>query len=107
MAPSRHSLNYLLRHDDKEVQNPLNMSDQEILEKVDATHLPNDAKFDADSLFTIVDIILRGSTHIVDNVLDGSLETVKCVDRGSTQSLFLVHSHPYRFDFFFPVQFRV
>ncbi|KAI9117010.1 hypothetical protein K1719_012009 [Acacia pycnantha] len=59
MAPSRHLLNYLLRHEDEEVQNPLTMSNQEILEKVYATHFHNDKKFDANSLFTIVDIILR------------------------------------------------
>ncbi|KAI9123060.1 hypothetical protein K1719_005949 [Acacia pycnantha] len=88
MAPSRHSLMYLLRHEDEEVQNPLTLSDQEILEKVYATHLPSDTKFDADSLFSIVDIILRGSTHIVDNVLDGSPETVKCSDEKLPQASF-------------------
>ncbi|KAK4255184.1 hypothetical protein QN277_008212 [Acacia crassicarpa] len=88
MAPSRHSLNYLLRRDDEEVQNPLTMSDEEILEKIYATHLPSDTKFDADSLFTIVDIILRGSTHLVDDVLDGSPETVKCADEKLPQASF-------------------
>ncbi|KAI9081235.1 hypothetical protein K1719_036807 [Acacia pycnantha] len=62
MAPSRHLLNYLLRHEDEEVQNPLTMSNQEILEKVYATHFHSDSKFNANSLFTIVDIILRKGT---------------------------------------------
>lgn len=64
------------------------MSDQEILEKVYATHLPSDTKLDADSLFTIVDIILRGSTCIVDNVLEGNHETPKCVDEKLPQATF-------------------
>ncbi|XP_028804343.1 protein SIEVE ELEMENT OCCLUSION B [Neltuma alba] len=88
MAPLRRSLRSLLQSEDEEVQNPLTMSDQEILEKVYATHVPSDTKFDADSLFTIVNIILRGSTHIVDNVLEGNDVTLKFVDDKLPQATF-------------------
>ena len=86
------------------------MSDQQILEKVYATHLHTDTKFDADSLFTLVDIILQGSTHIVDNVLQGTHETQKPIDEKVLQATFTSPlcilkeissevGHPLNFDF--------
>lgn len=49
--------------------NPLTMSDEHILEQIYSTHVHSDTKFDVDSLFTLVENILKRSTHIVDNVV--------------------------------------
>ncbi|KAF7837532.1 protein SIEVE ELEMENT OCCLUSION B-like [Senna tora] len=74
MATLRRSIRSLLRREDEDEQNPLAISDQDLLHKVFATHLHSDTKFDAHSLFIIVQVILQGSTHIVDNVLQGTHE---------------------------------
>ncbi|XP_061371224.1 protein SIEVE ELEMENT OCCLUSION B-like [Gastrolobium bilobum] len=52
--------------------NPLNMSDEHILEEIYSTHVHSDTKFDVDSLFKLVENILKRSTHIVDNVVQGN-----------------------------------
>lgn len=51
--------------------NLLSMSDEQILKEIYSTHVHNhsDTKFDADSLFTLVDNILGRSTHVVDNII--------------------------------------
>lgn len=51
--------------------NLLSMSDEQILKEIYSTHVHNhsDTKFDADSLFTLVDNILERSTHVVDNII--------------------------------------
>ncbi|KAK7285232.1 hypothetical protein RJT34_19996 [Clitoria ternatea] len=67
--------------------NPLTMSDEQILELIYSTHVHSDIKFDVDSLFSLVHIILKHSTCIVDNVvqhqtndpLAKSLATIKRV----------------------------
>ncbi|KAK7268778.1 hypothetical protein RIF29_21486 [Crotalaria pallida] len=58
------------------------MSDEQILEQINSsiTHVHTDTKFDANSLFTLVQNTLRRSTHIVDNVVQGSPASVEHVD---------------------------
>ncbi|KAI4345744.1 hypothetical protein L6164_012843 [Bauhinia variegata] len=54
--------------------NPITLSDEQILEQIYTTHVHEHAetKFDVDSLFTLVENILKRSTHIVDSVVQGS-----------------------------------
>lgn len=44
-------------------------TDQEILSQIYATHVHDDEKFDVESLFIIVENILKRATQIVDNVV--------------------------------------
>jgi hypothetical protein len=46
----------------------LTMSDHDIMNQIYATHVHGDEKFDVDSLFILVENILKRSTLIVDNV---------------------------------------
>ncbi|KAK7268775.1 hypothetical protein RIF29_21483 [Crotalaria pallida] len=73
------SLQTLLKADESE-NNPLLMSDEQILEQIYSTHVHSDTKFDVNSLFTLVQNTLRRSTHIVDNVVQGSSASVEHVD---------------------------
>ncbi|KAK7344016.1 hypothetical protein VNO77_13214 [Canavalia gladiata] len=61
-------------------QNPLTMSDEQILDQIYSTHIHTDTKFDVDSLFTLVENTLRRSTHIVDNVVQGSQPSLEHMD---------------------------
>lgn len=45
------------------------LSDHDILNQIYATHVHDDEKFDVESLFVIVENILKRSTQIVDNVV--------------------------------------
>lgn len=56
-----------LLQDAENEQNPLTMTDDQILEEIYSNHVGSDTKFDVDSLFTLVENTLRRSTHIVDN----------------------------------------
>ncbi|XP_027936338.1 protein SIEVE ELEMENT OCCLUSION B-like [Vigna unguiculata] len=60
--------------------NPLTMSDEQILEQIYSTHVHSDTKFDVDSLLTLVENILRRSTNIVDNVVQGSHASLETID---------------------------
>ncbi|XP_045808113.1 protein SIEVE ELEMENT OCCLUSION B-like [Trifolium pratense] len=51
--------------------NPLTMSDELILEEIYSTHVHSHTKFDAESLFNIAADILKRSTHVVENVVQG------------------------------------
>ncbi|KAG6732706.1 hypothetical protein I3843_01G183600 [Carya illinoinensis] len=56
-------------------------TDHEILNQIYATHVHDDEKFDVESLFIIVENILKRATQIVDNVvLQGSQATVEHLD---------------------------
>jgi hypothetical protein len=44
-------------------------SDLEIMNQIYATHVHNDEKFDVESLFIVVENILKRATQIVDNVV--------------------------------------
>jgi hypothetical protein len=46
----------------------LTMSDHDIMNQIYATHVHGDEKFDVDSLYILVENILKRSTLIVDNV---------------------------------------
>ncbi|XP_014511867.1 protein SIEVE ELEMENT OCCLUSION B [Vigna radiata var. radiata] len=61
-------------------RNPLTMSDEQILEEIYSTHVHSDTKFDVDSLLTLVENTLRRSTHIVDNVVQGSHASLETID---------------------------
>ncbi|BAT94736.1 hypothetical protein VIGAN_08136400 [Vigna angularis var. angularis] len=61
-------------------RNPLIMSDEQILEQIYSTHVHSDTKFDVDSLLTLVENTLRRSTHIVDNVVQGSHASLETID---------------------------
>ncbi|KAJ1409429.1 Sieve element occlusion, N-terminal [Sesbania bispinosa] len=68
--------------------NPLTMSDEQILDQIYSTHVHSDTKFDVDSLFTLVDNTLRRSTHIVDNVVQGSQVSSEHIDDKIPQANF-------------------
>lgn len=53
----------------KAAHNPLTLSDDQILEEIYSTHVHSDAKFDVNSLFSVVDNIVERSTRIADNVV--------------------------------------
>ncbi|TKY63469.1 sieve element occlusion s [Spatholobus suberectus] len=59
---------------------PLTTSDEQILEQIYSTHVHRDTKFDVDSLFTLVENTIRRSTHIVDNVAQGSHASLEQID---------------------------
>ncbi|KAI4317948.1 hypothetical protein L6164_025769 [Bauhinia variegata] len=68
-------INALLHHSDHDHdkdRNPLTLSDEQILEEIYETHVHSDTKFDIESLFILVDNILKRSTHVVDGVLQGT-----------------------------------
>ena len=54
------------------------MSDAQILEQIYATHVHNhnDLKFDVNSLFSLVENILKRSTHIVDNAVQVIISSI-------------------------------
>ncbi|KAI4317947.1 hypothetical protein L6164_025768 [Bauhinia variegata] len=66
------SLKSLLHFGESE-HNPLTLSDEQILDQIYSTHVHDhtDTKLDVNSLFTLVENILKRSTHIVDNVVQG------------------------------------
>nr|KYP60820.1 hypothetical protein KK1_023234 [Cajanus cajan] len=76
---TKSSLKSLL-HSAENEHNPLTMSDEQILEQIYSTHVHSDTKFDVDSLFTLVENTLRRSTHIVDNVVQGSHASLEHID---------------------------
>ena len=47
----------------------LTMPDDQIMNHIYATHVHNDEKFDVDSLFVVVENILKRATAVVDNVV--------------------------------------
>ncbi|OIV90685.1 hypothetical protein TanjilG_23798 [Lupinus angustifolius] len=52
--------------------NPLTLSDEQILGQIYSTHVHSDSKFDAGTLFTLVENVITCSTYIVDNVVQGT-----------------------------------
>ncbi|XP_027366758.1 protein SIEVE ELEMENT OCCLUSION B-like [Abrus precatorius] len=68
--------------------NPLTMSDEHILEEIYSTHVQSDTKFDAGSLFTLAENILKHSTHIVDNVVQGNQGSPEHMDDKIPQASF-------------------
>ena len=72
MASFSLSLGSLLRREES-TDNPLTMSDHQILEQIYETHVHSDIKFDVNSLFNLVENILKRSTHIVDGAVQVSI----------------------------------
>ncbi|KAJ1409428.1 Sieve element occlusion, N-terminal [Sesbania bispinosa] len=68
--------------------NPLTMSDEHILEEIYSTHVHSDTKFDVDSLYTLVDNILKHSTHIVDNIVQGNHGSMEQIDNRTPPASF-------------------
>ncbi|XP_028804339.1 protein SIEVE ELEMENT OCCLUSION B [Neltuma alba] len=69
----------ILNHGEHE-HNPLTLSDEQILDQIYTTHVHSDAKFDVAPLFDLVDNILKRSTHIVDNVVQGHTGSPEHID---------------------------
>ncbi|KAI9123222.1 hypothetical protein K1719_006111 [Acacia pycnantha] len=69
--------------------NPLTMSDDQILVQIILTHVNSDSKFDVGPLFSHVHNTLTRSTHIVDGVVQGnSFVSLEHVDEKYTQANF-------------------
>ncbi|KAI4345729.1 hypothetical protein L6164_012827 [Bauhinia variegata] len=63
--------------------NPLTMSDEQILEQIIPTHHAHnlgDTKLDVDSLFILVENILKQSTHVSDDVVQGNHGSLEVED---------------------------
>ncbi|KAI4345743.1 hypothetical protein L6164_012842 [Bauhinia variegata] len=86
---TKFSLKSLLSAGENE-HNPLTLSDEQILDQIYTTHVHDHAetKFDVDSLFTLVENILKRSTHIVDNVVQGSQASLEHLDDKIAQASF-------------------
>ncbi|KAL5542130.1 hypothetical protein UlMin_009840 [Ulmus minor] len=56
------------------------MSDHKILDLIYATHVHDDESFDVDSLFLIVENIIKHSTQIVDSIVQGAQVHVDTID---------------------------
>ncbi|WJX18813.1 hypothetical protein P8452_08576 [Trifolium repens] len=70
-----------LLHSDEVENNPLTMTDEQILDQIYSTHVHNsDTKFDAASLFTLAHNTLARSTHIVDSVVQGNKVSLEHTD---------------------------
>ena len=69
LKPAMAGLIKAILHHGEEEHNPLTLSDHQILDQIITTHVHTESKFDVDSLFNLVESILKRSTHIVDNVL--------------------------------------
>ncbi|KAK7391679.1 hypothetical protein VNO78_20098 [Psophocarpus tetragonolobus] len=86
---TKHSLKSLFhRNSESEHNNPLNMSDEQILEQIYTTHVHSHTKFDVDSLFILVENTLRRSTLIVDNAVQGSKASLEQVEDKIPQANF-------------------
>ena len=59
----------VVHHIEEEVLGLFSMSDHKIMELIYATHVHADENFDDDSLFIIVENILKRATQIVDKVV--------------------------------------
>ncbi|KAI4317949.1 hypothetical protein L6164_025770 [Bauhinia variegata] len=79
MAFIGNTLSSLFNHDDKD-PNPLTLSDEQISEEIYTTHVHSDIKLDVDSLFSLSENILERSTHIVDNVVQGTNASLEHFD---------------------------
>ncbi|TKY58192.1 sieve element occlusion s [Spatholobus suberectus] len=77
---TKSSLKSLFHNPANNEHNPLTMSDEQILDQIYSIHVHSDTKFDVDSLFTLVENTLRRSTHIVDNVVQGSHASLEPID---------------------------
>ncbi|XP_015888002.2 protein SIEVE ELEMENT OCCLUSION B [Ziziphus jujuba] len=64
------------------------LSDHKILESIYATHVHADNTFDVDSLFLIVESIIKRSTQIVDNIVQGTLVHVETIDEKPPKTSF-------------------
>ncbi|KAI4345935.1 hypothetical protein L6164_013020 [Bauhinia variegata] len=79
MAVIGHTLKALFHHDEKD-PSPFTQSNEEISEVIYTTHVHSDIKLDVDSLFTLSQNILKRSTHIVDNVVQGTHASLEHFD---------------------------
>ncbi|KAI4317946.1 hypothetical protein L6164_025767 [Bauhinia variegata] len=86
---TKFSIKSLLQTGESE-HNPLTLSDEQILDQIYTTHVHDhtDTKFDVDSLFILVENILKRSTHIVDNVVQGSQTSLEQLDDKIVQASF-------------------
>ncbi|KAF3456883.1 hypothetical protein FNV43_RR01537 [Rhamnella rubrinervis] len=64
------------------------LSDHKILESIYATHVHADESFDVDSLFSIVENVIKRSTQIVDNIIQGTQVHVETIDEKPPKSSF-------------------
>ncbi|KAL2325100.1 hypothetical protein Fmac_024158 [Flemingia macrophylla] len=87
---AKHSLKSLFHRtgETSHENNPLSMSDEQILEQIYTTHVHSHTKFDVDSLFILVENTLRRSTLIVDSVVQGSKATLEQVEDKIPQANF-------------------
>ncbi|KAK7356609.1 hypothetical protein VNO80_15884 [Phaseolus coccineus] len=85
---AKHSLKSLFHRSSESEHNPLNMSDEQILEEIYSTHVHSHTKFDVDSLFVLVENTLRRSTLIVDNVVQGSKSSLEQLEDKIPQANF-------------------
>ncbi|KAG4997794.1 hypothetical protein AAZX31_10G175500 [Glycine max] len=88
MAAKHSQVSLFHRTSSEGEHNPLNMSDEQILEQIYSTHVHSHTKFDVDSLFILVENTLRRSTLIVDNVVQGSKASSEQVEDKIPQANF-------------------
>ncbi|KAK7847121.1 hypothetical protein CFP56_007138 [Quercus suber] len=78
------------------------LSEQEILNQIYSTHhVHDDEKFDVESLFIIVENILKRATVVVDNVVLGTHATVEDLEEKTPKQVLV---HPYVHSRIFPVR---
>ncbi|KAF3456890.1 hypothetical protein FNV43_RR01544 [Rhamnella rubrinervis] len=85
-----HKVVSAVQHIEDEVLGLFTMSDHKIMENIYATHVHADENFDDDSLFIIVENILKRATQIVDKVVQGSQVHVENIDEKTPRPGFSV-----------------
>ncbi|KAE8022600.1 hypothetical protein FH972_008386 [Carpinus fangiana] len=63
-------------------------SDHEIMNQIYATHVHDDEKFDVESLFIVVENILKRATQVADNVVLGTQGTVEHLEEKTPKATF-------------------
>lgn len=67
---------------------PLTKSDEQILKEIYSTHVYTNTNFDTDSLFTLVDNILKSSTRVVDNIVQGNHGSLELIEKKTIPAAF-------------------
>ncbi|GLT81385.1 hypothetical protein SLA2020_527740 [Shorea laevis] len=63
-------------------------SDHEIMNQIYATHVHDDEKFDVESLFIVVENILKRATQVADNIVLGTQGTVEHLEEKTPKATF-------------------
>ncbi|PON78094.1 Sieve element occlusion [Trema orientale] len=63
-------------------------SDDKILDVIYTTHVPDDDSFDVDSMFVVVENIIKHSSQIVDNILEGTQVNTETMDKKPPKTSF-------------------